>query len=334
MQPQLAGNERGSIVKSIVQLLAENYVFPETAEKMANYIQTKLVQGDYDSFKDGPTFCRALTTDLRQISNDTHCEVFYNPDQAKAMAQRETAEDQHKEADKFFYADRYKGDWGFAKLERLRGNIGYIDVRAFVPGKEAGDIAGAAMNFLKNCNALIFDLRQNRGGAAATLLLLASFLFEDSTHINTFYYRDTEEYEQFWTFPYVPGEKIPKLPVYILTSRHTVSGAEEFAYDLKNLKRATIVGEKTLGAAHMIKWTAVNEEIVMAVPFGRPINPITNTDWEGTGVEPDIAVPFQDALKTAHIHALEHLIHIQEDNDAKAYFRTELDDAKERYELA
>lgn len=126
---------------------------------------------------------------------------------------------------------------------------------------------------------------------------------------------------------------MPNIPAYILVSKQTCSAAEEFAYDLKNMKRAIIIGETTMGLAHMIKWTVVNDEIVMAVPFARPINPITNTDWEGKGVDPDIAASFQDALKVAHIHALEHLIDVHEDDEAKSYFWSELEDAKEYYEM-
>ena len=106
--------------------------------------------------------------------------------------------------------------------------------------------------------------------------------------------------------PYVPGTAVRRQePVYVLTSSRTFSGGEEFAYNLKNLKRATLIGETTGGGAHPGDGVNVQRPLRIGVPFGRAINPITKTNWEGTGVEPDVKVPAAKALATAHLMALE-----------------------------
>jgi hypothetical protein len=139
--------------------------------------------------------------------------------------------------------------------------------------------------------------------------LLTSYLFDpEPRHINTFYYRPTGESQQFWTFPHVPGQRLPEIPVYVLTSQVTGSAAEEFVYNLKQMGRATLVGETTIGAAHPVTVEVVREHFQVRLPHARPINPITEENWEGTGVEPHLAVPQQDALRAAHLHALEHLV--------------------------
>ena len=140
----------------------------------------------------------------------------------------------------------------FERVERLDGNVGYLDFRQFVDARLAGATAVAAMNFLSNCDAIIIDLRQNGGGEPSMIQLLTSYFFDEPKHINSFYVRYSDSIEQFWTQAYVPGKKMPDVPLYVLTSSYTFSGAEEFTYNLKNLKRATIIGETTGGGAHPV----------------------------------------------------------------------------------
>jgi C-terminal processing protease CtpA/Prc len=197
------------------------------------------------------------------------------------------------------------GNFGFEKLERLEGNVGYIDLRGFAPAEMAGESAAAAMNFLTNTDALIIDLRKNGGGDPSMVALLCSYLFSpEPVHLNDLYFRPDDSTHQWWTFPYVPGKRYEDKPVYLLTSQRTFSAEEEFTYNLKNLKRVTIVGETTGGGAHPGGGRPLDDHFGMFVPTGRAINPITKTNWEGTGVPPDVAVPADAALKTAHLAAL------------------------------
>ena len=124
-------------------------------------------------------------------------------------------------------------------------------------------------------------------------------------HLNDFYVRETDSKREFFTSADVAGRRYGKdKPVYVLTSNRTFSAAEEFTYDLKNLQRATIVGETTGGGAHPGGVRPITQYFGIWLPTGRAINPITKTNWEGTGIEPHIKVPAEQALTAAHLDAL------------------------------
>jgi hypothetical protein len=297
---------RTAVVQDIIQLARAKYVYPDTGEEIAGHIQAKLDSGGYDDVGDPMELALQLTSDLRSVSDDSHWGLVYDPEGAAAWVDPETETDKDRLA-RYLEMAR-KANYGFERVERLKGNVGYIDLRRFEPSEHAGATAVAAMNFVANCDALIIDLRQNHGGYPSMVQLITSYLSEPkSQHINTFYYRPTDDTQQFWTFPYVPGIRRPDIPLYLLTSRATGSGAEEFAYNLKHMGRATLIGETTVGAAHPVTREVVQGDFVILLPYGRPINPITGSNWEAKGVEPHVAVPAEDALKVAHLRALEHL---------------------------
>jgi C-terminal processing protease CtpA/Prc len=187
----------------------------------------------------------------------------------------------------------------FSKVEILDNNIGYIKFGAFPPPDMCGPTVVAAMNFVAHADALIFDLRENHGGDPNMVDFIVSYLFRGSTHINDLTDRHDNETHQYWTMPWVLGPRFVDQPVYVLTSNSTFSGGEEFTYDLKTQKRATIVGETTGGGAHPVRPMPAGDHFTIGVPFGRPINPVTKDDWEGKGVEPDVKVSAADALTTA-----------------------------------
>ena len=165
----------------------------------------------------------------------------------------------------------------------------------------------AAMNFLGYCDAVIVDLRQNGGGDTTGIQLLCSYFFSEMKHLNDIRFRDEEKTENYWTLPYVPGPKPINADLYILTSSRTFSGAEEFSYNMKNLKRGTIVGEATGGGAHPTDAKIVQDEFILRVPFARAFNPVSKTNWEGTGVAPDVQVPAEQAFDRAYGMAIEKL---------------------------
>jgi len=284
------------------------------AAKMEELVRGKLARGDYDKITAPPEFTGALTADFQSVSHDRHLQLRALPPDAPELQPSATPEELRKR----FVAQLRGDNFGFEKVEHLAGNVGYLDLRGFMDAQVAGPTAVAAMNFLGNCDALIIDLRQNGGGEPSMIQLLCSYLFDEPTHLNDFYTRASNDTTQFWTYASVPGPRLSKVPVWVLTSAFTFSGAEEFAYDLKNLKRGTIVGETTGGGAHPVDRVIFPSlRVVMNLPFGTAVNPITKTSWEGTGVEPDIKVPADSALSVAHIEALKKLRDTAGDSESR-----------------
>lgn len=300
--------ERFEVATNIIRLLRENYIFPETAQEMVDQLDQNINDNTYDSITDTQKFAHRLTEDLQAISKDKHLKVSFNPKVVQEF--RAYLEKDDGKVSEERLREMQFGNFGFKEVKILLGNIGYIDLRQFCDTKVAGETAVAAMNFVGHCDALIFDLRNNGGGSPSMIQLLTSYLYDDRkpVHLNTFYWRPEDELQQFWTLPYVPGKRLPNADVFVLTARCTFSAAEEFTYNLQNLKRATIVGETTGGGAHPGGTEIANDRFLVWVPKGRAINPITKINWEGTGVEPDIKVAKEKALETAHVKALENLI--------------------------
>jgi C-terminal processing protease CtpA/Prc len=296
-----------------VQKLHDHYVFPEVAQQMEAAIRARAGSGAYDEIATLERLCEQLTEDLQAVSHDQHLRILYQPE---PVPEDEPDHPTPEQLEEFRYAMSLL-NFGFERVERLPGNIGYLDLRGFCPANIGGEAAVAAMNLLAHTGALIVDLRQNGGGDPAMIALITSYLVDRMTNLNNMYWRDGDRTQQFWTLPYVPGRRYgANKPVYVLTSNRTFSGAEEFAYNLKNLKRATIIGEVTGGGAHPVGGFAITPHVGAHIPVGRAINPISGTNWEGTGVTPDIAVPQEDALRTAQILALRYVLEQSGDHAA------------------
>ncbi len=305
---ELSAEARTDAIAAINRLLADNYVYPETARKMAEHLERRAGEGAYDELADGEQFAQRLTADLQEISGDKHLRVSFDPEGAARLQQRGDEGPSPEDRARFLEESR-RGNFSFRRVEILDGNVGYLKLDGFSGMPEAGETAAAAMNFLANADALIIDLRTNGGGSPTMIQILSSYLFDaEPKHLNSFYWRPRDETTQTWTLPYVPGRRNAEAEVFVLTSGRTFSAAEEFTYNLKNMKRATIVGETTGGGAHPGGTMVANGQFLVWVPKGRAINPISGTNWEGTGVEPDIEVPREKALERAHLEAVDRLI--------------------------
>jgi len=332
MSDTISSEIRSAVVTDLAKLALEKYIFPEMGEHIAQYLQSKLKQGGYNHLADAHEFALALKSDLRQTSNDKHWDVLYDAKSATVHFGDLDDDDNEAELARWLVQSK-RSNFGFEKVERLTGNVGYIDLRQFSFPEYAGETAVAAMAFVANCDALIFDIRKNGGGESEMVQLLTSYLFDSELkHLNTIYSRPEDESWQFWTLPYVPGKRLPDIPVYVLTSKATFSGAEEFAYDLKHMDRAVLVGETTGGGAHMVDLAVIQENFQVLFPFAGAIHPITKTSWEGTGVEPHIAVSAEEALQAAHLHALEQLIEKSTDEQLGKDLQWELEIVSSFYE--
>lgn len=294
VRPQaLTVDMRGSTIEAACKALEEGYVFPDIAAKMAAKVRDKAKSGGYDAVANDAALARALTDDFRSVSHDLHLRVNVSPASPHAPAEGGHGGSDHED-------QLARENYMFRKVEVLPGNIGYIRFDMFPQAEGANRAGSAAMAFVQDADAIIFDLRTNGGGSPEFIQYLTSYLFDSRTHLNDMVDRDGKVVEEYWTLDSVPGKRVrADVPIYILTSGYTFSGAEEFTYNLKNLKRATVVGETTGGGAHPVRGERLNDRFMIGVPFMRAQNPITKTNWEGKGIEPDIKTTADEALDKA-----------------------------------
>lgn len=291
-EAELAPERLEALVEALAKAIEEHYVFPDTAHTIAETLRERLFDGAYEGIS-LQTLAGRLTIDLRSANSDRHLSVSVAPPRAAQEAPDPAQQDR---ADR---ADLRRRNYGFRRVEILDGNVGYLELEGFVPLEHGRDTAAGAMAFLANVDALVVDLRRNGGGDPSMIQFLTSYFFAEPTHLNSFEWRGRPGLEESWTFPEVPGKRLLDVPIFVLTSGHTFSAAEEFTYDLKCLQRATIVGQTTGGGAHPGDTHEIGGLLHVFIPQGRAINPITKTNWEGTGVEPDVKVPAEQALDAA-----------------------------------
>jgi len=304
---QLSGRE---IVAKAMELLRANYVFPDQAERAATAIGARLEAGEYDHL-DEITLTERLTRDLQEITGDRHLGVRLGGGPGPPRERvPEPEEPRDHEARRLAMRQRGRLDnFGIRRVERLDGNVGYLDVRRVAMPANAGPAITAAMELVAGTYALLLDLRHNHGGSPEGVVVWCSYLLDERpTHLNDIFHADTGETRQFWGLPYVPGTRYLERPVYVLTSGHTFSGGEDFAYTLQALGRAQVIGETTGGGAHPTRPFPISAAVHIGIPFARSINPVTGTNWQGTGVVPDVAVPEAEAYDVAYAKALEHVL--------------------------
>lgn len=298
---QLDTASRKQVIDYIITDLDQYYVYSETSKKMVESLRAHEAKGDYNAIIEGDKFASRLTADLRDVSHDQHLVVFYYPWKMAADPPPQNFEQISEER------KAMARDCGIRKVDILPNNVGYMKFDFFPDPLACGKTAAAAITFLANTDAVIFDVRDNSGGDPRMVALLCSYFFDQPVHLNDFYDRSNSKTAEYWSMRYVPGVRLGRKPAYVLTSSRTFSGAEEFAYDLKNLKRATVVGEKTAGGSHPVGPFKAGDHFIVYVPDGRSISPVTGTDWEGVGVLPDVAVNADNALETAERLAAEKI---------------------------
>jgi hypothetical protein len=330
----LDDDTKAAIVDSVRFHLDKTYIFADTAEKMDKALSKNLKKGKYKDLDDLDAFTRQLTEDMQEISHDRHLWIFPASEEEIRISRQDEQTDEDRE---MLIARQAYTNFNFERVERLSHNIGYLKFNGFTDAAIAGETAVAAMNFLANSYAVIIDLRENGGGSPTMVQLISSYFFEEATHLNNFYIREADTLRQFWTQSHVEGKKLVDVPLYILTARRTFSGAEEFAYNMKNLERAVIIGETTGGGAHPTTRVLFPDlGVKLAVPFGRAVSPITMTNWEGTGVEPHIQVPQEEALDVAIYEALKKIheeAEVPELKERLAWALERLDAIREPFEI-
>ena len=282
--------ERQRVIDAACANLKQHYGDHNAALKMADALLANSKKGVYESVTDGAAFADLLTRQIREIGHDMHLEMVYSQTPLPRNPGRFTAEDRAR-----YRRAMQLENCTFEKVEVLAHNIGYLKINSFPDPPVCEATARAAMASLNRVDAIIYDLRDNRGGEPAMVMFMVAYLFD---HPEYMYNPRENTSRNSWTQP-VPGSKLTAKPVYILTSGRTSSGAEQFCFNLKMLKRATLVGETTGGGAHAGVFYRIDDHFGIGIPEVRAINPFSSADWEGTGVEPDVKAAAGGALETA-----------------------------------
>jgi retinol-binding protein 3 len=297
---------RKAVVDTLCDRIERYYVFPDRARAASQAIRKRYQRHEYDRITSAGDFADSLTAHLRAAVHDLHLRVHYRYEPIPVQA----ADGPPPESERRAIAEQERfHNYGFERVERLPGNVGYLDLRQFSDDPEAQATAVAAMNFLAHTDALIVDLRRNGGGSPEMIATLITYLTEagDRLLFNTFYKREGNTTEQYWTSPYVPGARYVGKPVYVLTSNRTGSAAEEFAYDVQTHKLGTVVGSTSAGGANPGDYYRLSENFAAFIATGRAVNPVTHTNWEGVGVKPDSSTTAGEALRAAYEMALHRL---------------------------
>jgi len=285
--------EKKQAIEKISELLNRFYVFPEKGAQMGDHIKAKFKEGVFNKITDKGEFIDQINEELQFICSDKHLGIYLGPNPDE---QKDDDRNLQRIINQF---ESKKYNFGLSRVEVLDGNIGYMKINSVMYSEEAMEAVNAALKFLSNTHTIIFDLRENRGGDPGYMAYLFSYFFDEPTHINNIYWRDRDRTDEFWTHDTIPGKKMVDIPLYVLISKKTFSGAEEFAYDLQALNRATIIGDVSAGGANPASTWVVYTDIRISIPFGQAINPITGTNREGTGVKPDIETSANMALEVA-----------------------------------
>ena len=319
---------RTQVIEAILSRLNQSYVLPEIAARMDQSIRARMEKGEYDKIISSSLLAQTLTAHLAEIAKDKHLGVGFSYAAIPTSSEQTGPSPEDRER---FRRMASSTNFGFEKVERLNGNIGYMELDGFVTTELGAETAIAAMQFLANTDALIIDLRYNGGGVPGTAQLIISYFFSETpVHYHSIYWRQGNRTEQFWTLPYVPGKRYVGKPVYILIGKRTLSAPESFAYSLQAQKRVTVVGEVSAGGANPGREFRINEHFQVFVSTGRAINPVTGTNWEGTGVKPDIETTFKQALKVAHLAALRKLLETSTSERKKEQLKSVIEEVEKQ----
>ncbi|CAH0171473.1 hypothetical protein SRABI118_01006 [Massilia sp. Bi118] len=298
---------RTQTIDALAAKLNQHYMSPEKAREIEALLRERQKRGAYDAIGDAEKFAEQLEADITGVSHDLHMGVGFSssplppdPSGEPDLRGRTPPPDAPLFMRVFGAIVLSRENFGIAKVEHLSPGVGFLQLTGFAPPVMSADRVASAMNKLADTDALIIDLRGNRGGHPGGVNLMLSYFVDQRTHVNDIWSRNTGSTTELWTEDRLEGKRYGgKKPVFILVDRDTMSAGENFAYTMQALKRATIIGTRTWGGAHPGRPYRLGDHFYALVPDARIINPITHTDWEGTGVLPDVEAAPADALKVA-----------------------------------
>jgi hypothetical protein len=316
----LSAAVRAQVVESLGAALARHYVDADTARRIGDHLRGRLRTGAYDTAASPARFAELVTTDLRAVNGDLHLSLQHagaSPGGARGVGDPTQAQARRQ-------------NFGLGKAEILPGNVGYLEVTTFLYGGPGmAEAVADALRFLSRTDALIIDVRRNPGGGEMSHLLFSHFFATQVPTVRVVE-RGTGRDQVWRSVAQVPGPRRPDVPLYVLTSQGTGSAAEEFSFVLKNRKRATIVGDRTAGAGHMVRSLPVGHGFVGNVSITRVSDPTSGLEWERVGVQPDVRVPAERALETAHAAALRTIAARESDAARRTLLARTLETAEAR----
>lgn len=307
----LNADAQKTIINTLSEKISACYVYPVIAEQIVVHLKNSFDNGEFSHNTDGELFALALTIHMQEVNHDEHLWVRWHPEplpdvEGQLFLDKEWHEQQRLTAD----LDNY----GLYKLERLPGNIGYMDIRYFHRAAWGAETFQAAMRFMTNMDALIIDLRKCTGGYPDMIAFFSSYFFEGPPiHLTSIYWRDEDVTQEYWTASGIPGRRFVGKPVFILVCKETFSAGESFAAIMQTYKRAKLVGEKTNGGAHPGASYRIHPHFEAFIPVGRAFDPQSGKDLEGIGVVPDIYLPQEHAFLAAYHLALKGILESADD---------------------
>jgi hypothetical protein len=295
---------RSEAIDALVAKLNAHYVFPDKARQVEAVLRQRQREGRYDGIADGERLARQLGDDIDGVVHDGHLMVGFDPglvppDGAMGPPPKSLAEWEERAPLPMRLLARVS-DLGVEDVDRLGPRIGYLKISGFPPPFLVAGKYAAAMDKLADTDGLVVDLRENNGGGPETVALLVSYFVDGRTRLNDIWQRTTNASTQQWTVDKLDGKRYGgSKPVVILAGPGTKSAGEDFAYTMQALKRATVVGERTWGGAHPARPYRLGDHFFAVIPDARSISPVTRSNWEGTGVLPDIPAKPDKALEVA-----------------------------------
>lgn len=265
----------------IVDLIEQHYVLKD---RIPTILAKFKKSADQISPSTTAEYAKHLTNRLFSASYDKHLYI-----EALSLVETETETDWDAWEVKQRQQEIQK-NFGFQEMRILQGNIGYLKISEFMHPSRGMPTAVASMQWLGSSDALIIDIRGNGGGYPELMLYILNHYFDpEPIHLSTTYYADQHAtpYVQY-SSPAILGRLRTGEPLAILVNEKTGSAAEYFAYTLQAFGKARIIGSPTAGAAHMNSFYELNNQLRISISTAAPINPLSKTNWEGTGVVPDI----------------------------------------------
>jgi hypothetical protein len=286
-----------TLIDSISIFLNQYYVFPEIAKRIEVQLKNDYVKGHFSKIKNDEEFAEKVNLEMKSIANDLHLRF-------EMVSGSRSPGSKRYRAPNYNYQMVYGIlEFGFFRTGKMENDIGYLEILGFPPLKSSKESIDGALKSLIDSKALVIDLRRNGGGIPETIMYICSYFFEKPTHINSIYWRYLDTTVDFITLEKVGGQKMVNTPICVLISSNTISGGEEFAYDIQTQKRGVLIGEVTAGGANPSD-ILVFDNFRISIPTGRAINPITKTNWEGVGVKPDYEIEASKALELSCEKAL------------------------------